>query len=70
MLEEWKQIHSNPGGNGELGGYSSGILYLSKSTKIIVCVGGQGSSGNQEDGLETDGGFPDGGGTKTGHCDN
>lgn len=55
-------------GAGGLGGYSEGIISFNESTKLFIYVGGQGRSGQIADGSETQGGFPDGGGTKTGHC--
>ena len=76
MLEVWggkggdskgtRQLFSSP--KGGLGGYSTGILNLLKSVKFFVYVGGQGKSSDSEDGSESPGAFPDGGGTKTGHC--
>lgn len=54
-------------GKGGLGGYSRGILQLSESEMIHVFVGGEGKPGNSNDGATTDGSFPDGGGTQTGH---
>ena len=53
-----------PGG---LGGYSRGILSLNKKETVYVFVGGEGRPSNSSDGLSTEGGYPDGGGTKTGH---
>lgn len=65
-----KKIHDSRLGRGGLGGYSVGNLSLQKSTKLFVYVGGQGQASKEADGAETDGAFPDGGGTKTGHCSN
>ena len=53
---------------GGLGGYSRGILSLAKNETVYVYVGEEGHPSNSSDGLTTQGGFPDGGGTKTGHC--
>ena len=53
---------------GGLGGYSQGILNLTKDETIQIYVGEEGRSSNPSDGCVTSGGFPDGGGTKTGHC--
>ena len=56
--------HSSvPGG---LGGYSRGILNLNNQETIYIFVGEQGCTSNSSEGLTTNGGFPDGGGTKTG----
>ena len=52
---------------GGLGGYSRGILRLCKKETLHVFVGGEGLTGKPNDGDTTRGGFPDGGGTKTGH---
>lgn len=52
---------------GGLGGYSRGIIKLNEMEKIYVYVGGEGKPGDSEEGSVTDGSFPDGGGTKTGH---
>ncbi|KAK8884623.1 hypothetical protein M9Y10_043739 [Tritrichomonas musculus] len=52
---------------GGLGGYSRGILSLSKNETVYVYVGEEGKPSNSPDGLSTNGGFPDGGGTRTGH---
>lgn len=59
-----EQLSSPKGG---LGGYSTGILNLLKPDKFFVYVGGQGKSSDSNDGSQTPGSFPDGGGTKTGH---
>lgn len=77
LLEVWGAQGGNSvgsgtrsaGGNGGLGGYSKGLLTLSSQTKIFIYVGSQGQSANSADGSVTNGGFPDGGGTKTGHYD-
>ena len=53
---------------GGLGGYSRGILNLGKSESVYVFVGGQGGAPSSADGSSSKGGFPDGGGAKTGHC--
>lgn len=53
---------------GGLGGYSRGILNLTKDQTIYIYVGGEGRPSNSSDGCFTQGGFPDGGGTKTYHC--
>lgn len=58
---------SNSNGQGGLGGYSRGTLQLNESEKIYVFVGGAGGPGDSRDGEEAIGGYPDGGGTKTGH---
>ncbi|KAK8888242.1 hypothetical protein M9Y10_039307 [Tritrichomonas musculus] len=55
---------------GGLGGYSRGILRLNENKEIHIFVGGEGKPANSSDGATTSGGFPDGGGTKTGHWDN
>ncbi|KAK8872139.1 hypothetical protein M9Y10_007900 [Tritrichomonas musculus] len=52
---------------GGLGGYSRGILSLNKDETVYVFVGEKGRQSNSPDGSATEGGFPDGGGTKTGH---
>ena len=52
---------------GGLGGYSRGILSLDKDETVYVFVGEKGRQSNSPDGSATEGGFPDGGGTKTGH---
>ena len=52
---------------GGLGGYSQGILNLNKNETVYVYVGGKGCPSDSSDGSVTKGGFPDGGGTKTGH---
>ena len=52
---------------GGLGGYSRGILSLKQKETVYVFVGEQGRSSSSSDGSCTKGGFPDGGGTKTGH---
>ena len=52
---------------GGLGGYSRGILSLPKNETVYVYVGEEGQPSNSSDGSTTKGGFPDGGGTKTGH---
>lgn len=52
---------------GGLGGYSRGSLKLKDSETVYVYVGGEGKSASSEEGATTSGGFPDGGGTKTGH---
>ena len=52
---------------GGLGGYSRGVLNLNKKETVYVFVGGEGCPSNSSDGSSTKGGFPDGGGTKTGH---
>lgn len=77
LLEVWgaqggdsvgtRRREGSEGGKGGLGGYSKGTLTLTKETKIFVVVGQRGRSASQSDGSETSGGFPDGGGTKTGH---
>lgn len=54
-------------GKGGLGGYSTGIISLTKPTKFFIYVGGQGKTGDSQDGSVADGGFPDGGLSKTGH---
>lgn len=53
---------------GGLGGYSRGILRLNENQTVHVYVGGEGKTGDQNDGSITEGGFPDGDDTKTGHC--
>ena len=58
-----------PRGKGGLGGYSVGQITLSEKTKFFIYVGGEGKSAQAGDGMDTAGSFPDGGGTKTGHCD-
>lgn len=61
--------HANvPRGKGGLGGYSVGQITLSEKTKFFIYVGGEGKSAQAGDGMDTAGSFPDGGGTKTGHC--
>lgn len=75
VLEVWgasggKSTRSGPRterGRGGLGGYSKGTIALQRATRVFVVVGGKGESANSADGAETGGGFPDGGGTKTGH---
>lgn len=57
----WQKIE------GGLGGYSRGVLHLDRWETVHVVVGGQGRTANSNDGDTTDGGYPDGGGTKTGH---
>lgn len=57
-----------PRGKGGLGGYSVGQITLSEKTKFFIYVGGEGKSAQSGDGMDTSGSFPDGGGTKTGHC--
>ncbi|KAK8845001.1 hypothetical protein M9Y10_021175 [Tritrichomonas musculus] len=52
---------------GGLGGYSRGILNLKTIETIYVFVGEEGRPSNSSDNSSTKGGFPDGGGTKTGH---
>ena len=52
---------------GGLGGYSRGILSLDKNETVYVYVGEEGKPSNLSDGSTTEGGFPDGGGTRTGH---
>ena len=47
-------------GKGGLGGYSTGIISLTKPTKFFIYVGGQGKTGDSQDGSVNDGGFPDG----------
>lgn len=64
------RANKNQPGKGGLGGYSVGHLTLLKTEKIYILVGGAGKSAKEADGSETSGGFPDGGGTKTGHRDN
>lgn len=77
-LEVWGAQGGDSTGNGDssrgcapvpggLGGYSCGILSLNKEETIYIFVGEQGRPSNQYDGSSTQGGFPDGGGTKTGH---
>ncbi|KAK8899209.1 hypothetical protein M9Y10_001513 [Tritrichomonas musculus] len=56
-----------PGG---LGGYSRGILSLNKKETVFVFVGEEGRASDSSDGSTTEGGFPDGGGTKTSYCSN
>ena len=56
-----------PGG---LGGYSRGILSLNKKETVFVFVGEEGRTSNSSDGSTTEGGFPDGGGTKASYCSN
>ncbi len=53
---------------GGLGGYSRGVLNLEKNETIYVYVGGEGCPSELTEGSSTKGGFPDGGGTKTGHA--
>lgn len=55
--------------HGGLGGYSEGVISFNEQTKLYIFVGGKGKSADSSDGSETSGGFPDGGGTKTGHYD-
>lgn len=57
----------NSAAKGGLGGYSTGILRLNKKDTVYVFVGGKGCPSNSQDSSSTKGGFPDGGGTKTGH---
>ncbi|KAK8883496.1 hypothetical protein M9Y10_042588 [Tritrichomonas musculus] len=52
---------------GGLGGYSRGILSLNNYETVYVFVGEKGHQSNSSEGSTTEGGFPDGGGTKTGH---
>lgn len=52
---------------GGLGGYSRGVLHLDRRETVYVFVGGQGKTADSNDGDTTGGGYPDGGGTKTGH---
>ena len=61
--------NSSSSGKGGLGGYSRGVLTLNENEIFYVFVGGEGRSSNSSDGSTTKGGFPDGGGTKTGHYD-
>lgn len=60
--------NSSAPGHGGLGGYSCGILTLHKNEKIHVYVGGEGRPADSSESSISNGGFPDGGGTKTGHC--
>ena len=80
MLEVWGAKGGDSTGNGDsprgnntapcgLGGYSRGILSLNKKETVYVFVGEEGHPSNSSDGSSTKGGFPDGGGTKTGHYD-
>ena len=57
----------NKPGLGGLGGYSIGRLNLLETNKFYIFVGGEGKTAFSENERETSGGFPDGGGTKTGH---
>lgn len=50
-----------------MGGYSRGTLNLKKNETVYVYVGGKGLTASSSDGSCTKGGFPDGGGTKTGN---
>ena len=52
---------------GGLGGYSRGILSLAKNETAYVYVGEEGKQSESSDGSTTNGGFPDGGGARTGH---
>ena len=61
---------NQPTVQGGLGGYSRGILSLNKKETVYVLVGEEGRSSDSSDGSSTKGGFPDGGGTRTGHCNN
>lgn len=61
------RCNSRQPGHGGLGGYSSGIIRLQKDERVQVLVGGEGRPSNSSEGSTTSGGFPDGGGTKTGH---
>lgn len=75
-LEVWGAKGGNTGGRkdktpeGGLGGYSSGVLTLNETETAHIYVGGEGRPADSQDGATTSGGFPDGGGTKTGHYDN
>lgn len=64
---ERDKSYNTSNGKGGLGGYSRGTIQLNRSEKIFVFVGGEGKPANSSDGATTDGSFPDGGGTKTGH---
>ena len=52
---------------GGYGGYSRGIVSFDKNETVYVYVGGEGCPSNSSEGSSTEGGFPDGGGTRTGH---
>lgn len=66
-LEVWgAQGGNSTKANGGLGGYSSGFLSLSEQEKLFIVVGGQGQIASSSEGTITNGGFPDGGKTKTG----
>lgn len=54
-------------GQGGKGGYSRGNLTLEKNTKLFIYVGEQGKSADPNENAKTEGAFPDGGGTMTGH---
>ena len=65
-LEVWgAQGGKSTKANGGLGGYSSGFLSLLEQEKLFIVVGGQGQIANSSEGAITNGGFPDGGKTKT-----
>ena len=65
-LEVWgAQGGKSTNANGGLGGYSSGFLSLPEQEKLFIVVGGQGQIANSSEGAITNGGFPDGGKTKT-----
>ena len=78
LLEVWGAEGGDPTGNGHsnrgnstvpggLGGYSRGILSLNKKETVYVFVGEEGRASNSTEGSTTKGGFPDGGGTRTGY---
>ena len=71
-LEVWGAKGGNSAGNssasqGGLGGYSRGILSLRERETVHIFVGCEGKPASSTEGETTNGGFPDGGGTKTGH---
>ena len=69
-IQSGSRQNSSEPAKGGLGGYSTGLLSLTKANKLFIYVGGEGKSAKSEDGCITNGGFPDGGGTKTGLKEN